>query len=216
VQVTPGTQGGAAATQEDHRAVELVSEDEAREAAHGEEQMQTQRNIDSAQGGTVDCTETTEPKKKRQRKNAEAGPMGPAPDDDSTQGGAAVTRAAPAAAAAAAAVAATAAGTDSAQGGTVDCAATTELTCSGTDSAQRGTTVTRNLTGTGGSKVTYPAQEARDEDQLQPQRNIDSAQGGTVDCAETTEPKKKRKRKRVGGDKQRKKREDKKKRSQPK
>ena len=97
VQVTPGTQGGAAATQEDHRAVELVSEDEAREAAHGEEQMQTQRNIDSAQGGTVDCTETTEPKKKRQRKNAEAGPMGPAPDDDSTQGGAAVTRAAPAA-----------------------------------------------------------------------------------------------------------------------
>ena len=39
--------------------------------------------------------------------------------------------------------AATAAGTDSAQGGTVDCAATTELTCSGTDSAQRGTAVTR-------------------------------------------------------------------------
>ena len=45
----------------------------------------------------------------------------------------------------------------------------------------------RNLTGTGGSNVTYPAQEARDENQLQPQRNIDGAQGGTVDCAETTE-----------------------------
>jgi hypothetical protein len=45
----------------------------------------------------------------------------------------------------------------------------------------------RNLTGTGGSNVTYPAQEARDENQPQPQRNIDGAQGGTVDCAETTE-----------------------------
>jgi hypothetical protein len=93
----------------------------------------------------------------------------------------------------------------------------------------------RNLTGTGGSNVTYPAQEARDENQLQPQRNIDGAQGGTVDCAETTEltcdstdsaqggavdcaettePKKKRKRKRAGGNKQRIK--AKKKRSQPK
>ena len=62
-------------------------------------------------------------------------------------------------------------GTGSAQGGTVDCAATTELTCSGTDSAQRGTAVTRA------------------------ERNTDGAQGGAVDCVETTEPKKKRKRK---------------------
>ena len=45
----------------------------------------------------------------------------------------------------------------------------------------------RNLTGTGGSNVTYPAQEARDENQPQPQRDIGGAQGGTVDCAETTE-----------------------------
>ena len=35
--------------------------------------------------------------------------------------------------------------------------------------------------------VTYPAQEARDENQPQPQRNTDGAQGGTVDCAKTTE-----------------------------
>ena len=48
-----------------------------------------------------------------------------------------------------------------------------------------------------------PAQEARDENQPQPRRNIDGAQGGTVDCTETTEPKKKRKRKRTGGDKRR-------------
>ena len=53
----------------------------------------------------------------------------------------------------------------------MDCAATTELTCSGTDSAQRGTAVTRA------------------------ERNTDGAQGGAVDCVETTEPKKKRKRK---------------------
>ena len=131
VQVTPGTQGGAAATQEDHRAVELVSEDEAREAAHGEEQMQTQRNTDSAQGGTVDCTETTEPKKKRQRKSAEAGPTGLAPDDMASEDDAAPAahdenQLQPQR------------NTDGAQGGTVDCAETTELTCGSTDSAQGG------------------------------------------------------------------------------
>ena len=66
----------------------------------------------------MDCTETTEPKKKRQRKSAEAGPTGLAPDDMASEDDAA------------------------------------------------------------------PA--AHDENQLQPQRNTDGAQGGTVDCAETT------------------------------
>jgi hypothetical protein len=54
-------------------------------------------------------------------------------------------------------------GTGSAQGGTVDCAATTELTCSGTGSAQRGTAVTRAEAG--------PTSLAPDDD---------SAQGGAA------------------------------------
>ena len=45
----------------------------------------------------------------------------------------------------------------------------------------------RNLTGTGGSNVTYPAQEARDGDQLRPQRGTDSAPGGAADCTRPAE-----------------------------
>jgi hypothetical protein len=70
----------------------------------------------------------------------------------------------------------------------VDCAGTTDRVSEDGQLGGRNPQPTRrNLTGTGGSNVTYPAQEARDENQLQPQRNIDGAQGGTVDCAETTE-----------------------------
>ena len=89
----------------------------------------------------MDCTETTEPKKKRQRKSAEAGPTGLAPDDMASEDDAAPAahdedQLQPQR------------NTDGAQGGTVDCAETTELACGSTDSAQ----------------------------------------GGAVDCAATTEP----------------------------
>ena len=59
VQVTPGTQGGTAAAPEDHRAVDLASEDGATSAAHDADRLQLQRNIDGAQGGTVDCVAAT-------------------------------------------------------------------------------------------------------------------------------------------------------------
>jgi len=100
-------------------------------ATHDEDQLQPQRSIDSAQGGTVDCTEMTEPKKKRQRKSAEAGPTGLAPDDMASEDDAAPAahdedQLQPQR------------NTDGAQGGTVDCAETTELTCGSTDSAQGG------------------------------------------------------------------------------
>jgi hypothetical protein len=121
----------------------MASGDDAAPAAHDEDQLQPQRNTDGAQGGTVDCAETTE---------------------------------------------ITCSSTDSAQGGAVDCAGTTDRVSEDGQLGGRNPQPTRrNLTGTGGSNVTYPAQEARDENQLQPQRNIDGAQGGTVDCAETTE-----------------------------
>jgi hypothetical protein len=38
----------------------MASEDDAAPAAHDENQLQPQRNTDGAQGGTVDCAETTE------------------------------------------------------------------------------------------------------------------------------------------------------------
>ena len=113
----------------------------------------------------MDCTETTEPKKKRQRKSAEAGPTGPAPDDMASEDDAAPAahdedQMQPQR------------NTDGAQGGTVDCAETTELTCGSTDSAQGGAVDCAGTTEiTGGS--------------------TDSAQGGTA----VVTPSKKRKRK---------------------
>ena len=121
-------------------------------ATHDEDQLQPQRSIDSAQGGTVDCTETTEPKKKRQRKSAEAGPTGPAPDDMASEDDAAPAahdedQLQPQR------------NTDGAQGGTVDCAETTELTCGSTDSAQGGAVdcaTTNNAQGGAAVKTVTP------------------------------------------------------------